>query len=99
VLASVGSNAPFVGLIGKDDAPATSWTEGALGHHPPAGDPGRGPQQPEHRCAWLDGRIPTAENLALAFWERINSELPDGQLRTLRLWETDKNWAEVGDHA
>jgi len=48
---------------------------------------------------WLDGRIPTAENLALAFWERISSELPEGRLRTLRLWETDKNWAEVGDHA
>ena len=28
---------------------------------------------------WLDGRIPTAENLALAFWERIESELPDGR--------------------
>jgi 6-pyruvoyltetrahydropterin/6-carboxytetrahydropterin synthase len=47
---------------------------------------------------WLQGRIPTAENLALAFWERIRSELPDGLLRSVRLWETDKNWAEVGDH-
>ena len=47
---------------------------------------------------WLEGRIPTAENLALAFWERISSELPDGLLRSVRLWETDKNWAEVGDH-
>jgi 6-pyruvoyltetrahydropterin/6-carboxytetrahydropterin synthase len=46
---------------------------------------------------WLEGRIPTAENLALAFWERIRSELPDGMLRSVRLWETDKNWAEVGD--
>jgi 6-pyruvoyltetrahydropterin/6-carboxytetrahydropterin synthase len=46
---------------------------------------------------WLQGRIPTAENLALAFWERIRSELPEGLLRTVRLWETDKNWAEVGD--
>ena len=47
---------------------------------------------------WLQGRIPTAENLALAFWERIWSELPEGLLRTVRLWETDKNWAEVGDN-
>ncbi len=45
---------------------------------------------------WLEGLIPTAENLALAFWERIRSELPEGSLRSLRLWETDKNWAEVG---
>jgi 6-pyruvoyltetrahydropterin/6-carboxytetrahydropterin synthase len=47
---------------------------------------------------WLEGRIPTAENLALAFWERVRSELPDGSLRSVRLWETDKNWAQVGDH-
>jgi 6-pyruvoyltetrahydropterin/6-carboxytetrahydropterin synthase len=47
---------------------------------------------------WLEGRIPTAENLALAFWERVRSELPDGVLRSIRLWETDKNWVEVGDH-
>jgi 6-pyruvoyltetrahydropterin/6-carboxytetrahydropterin synthase len=47
---------------------------------------------------WLAGRIPTAENLALVFWERVRSELPDGLLRSVRLWETDKNWAEVGDH-
>ena len=46
---------------------------------------------------WLEGRIPTAENLAVAFWERIRSELPEGMLRSLRLWETDKNWVEVGD--
>jgi 6-pyruvoyltetrahydropterin/6-carboxytetrahydropterin synthase len=46
---------------------------------------------------WLRGVIPTAENLALAFWERIRSELPDGLLRSVRLWETEKNWAEVGD--
>jgi 6-pyruvoyltetrahydropterin/6-carboxytetrahydropterin synthase len=48
---------------------------------------------------WLQGCIPTAENLALAFWERISSELPEGLLRSVRLWETDKNWAEVCDHA
>lgn len=46
---------------------------------------------------WLEGRIPTAENLAVAFWERIRSELPEGLLRSVRLWETDKNWVEVGD--
>jgi 6-pyruvoyltetrahydropterin/6-carboxytetrahydropterin synthase len=44
---------------------------------------------------WLAGRIPTAENLAVAFWDRICSELPEGCLRSVRLWETDKNWAEV----
>ncbi len=48
---------------------------------------------------WLEGLIPTAENLAVAFWERIRSELPAGLLRSVRLWETDKNWAEVGERA
>ena len=48
---------------------------------------------------WLKGRIPTTENLALAFWERLQPELPDGLLRAVRVWETDKNWAEVGDQA
>jgi 6-pyruvoyltetrahydropterin/6-carboxytetrahydropterin synthase len=45
---------------------------------------------------WLKGRIPTTENLALAFWERLRPELPDGLLRSVRVWETDKNWAQVG---
>jgi len=48
---------------------------------------------------WLSGRIPTAENLALAFWERLQPELPEGLLRSVRVQETDKNWAEVGDKA
>ena len=48
---------------------------------------------------WLKGRVPTAENLAQAFWERLRPELPDGQLRSVRVWETDKNWAEVSDRA
>jgi 6-pyruvoyltetrahydropterin/6-carboxytetrahydropterin synthase len=47
---------------------------------------------------WLAGRIPTAENLALAFWDRLSPELPAGMLRSVRVSETDKNWAEVGDH-
>ena len=46
---------------------------------------------------WLSGRIPTAENLAVTFWERLRPELPEGLLRSVRVWETDKNWAEVGD--
>ena len=48
---------------------------------------------------WLEGLIPTAENLAAAFWDRMRSELPAGSLRSVRLWETDKNWAEVGERS
>jgi 6-pyruvoyltetrahydropterin/6-carboxytetrahydropterin synthase len=48
---------------------------------------------------WLKGLIPTAENLAHAFWERLQPELPARLLRSVRVWETDKNWAEVGDQS
>jgi 6-pyruvoyltetrahydropterin/6-carboxytetrahydropterin synthase len=48
---------------------------------------------------WLSGLIPTAENLAITFWERLQQALPDGLLRSVRVWETDKNWAEVGGRA
>lgn len=43
---------------------------------------------------WLRERIPTAENLALAFWDRLRPQLPDGSLRRVRVYETEKNWAE-----
>ncbi len=46
---------------------------------------------------WLEGLIPTAENLAVTFWERLQRELPAGSLRSVRVSETDKNWVEVGD--
>jgi len=48
---------------------------------------------------WLKGLVPTAENLAQACWDRLQPELPDGLLRVVRVWETDKNWAEVGERA
>jgi 6-pyruvoyltetrahydropterin/6-carboxytetrahydropterin synthase len=61
-------------------------------------------QEVDHRnlntdVPWLKERIPTAENLALAFWERLQTELPEGLLRSVRVSETEKNWAEVGDYA
>jgi|GEM_PF-104555 len=43
---------------------------------------------------WLAGRIPTAENLAAAFWDRLKPHLPAGALHAVRVWETEKNWAE-----
>jgi 6-pyruvoyltetrahydropterin/6-carboxytetrahydropterin synthase len=46
---------------------------------------------------WLEGLIPTAENLAVAISRRVRPELPEGSLRSVRVWETDKNWAQVGD--
>jgi 6-pyruvoyltetrahydropterin/6-carboxytetrahydropterin synthase len=43
---------------------------------------------------WLTGLIPTTENLVSAFWDRLDANLPDGLLYSVRLIETEKNWAE-----
>jgi 6-pyruvoyltetrahydropterin/6-carboxytetrahydropterin synthase len=43
---------------------------------------------------WLRGVIPTTENLASAFWSRLDANLPDGLLYSVRIGETEKNWAE-----
>ena len=44
--------------------------------------------------AWLEGRIPTAENLAAVFFERLRPHVTRGRLHTVRGWETEMNWAE-----
>jgi 6-pyruvoyltetrahydropterin/6-carboxytetrahydropterin synthase len=46
---------------------------------------------------WLRDRIPTAENLALAFWERLQPHLREGSLQRVRVYETEKNWAECSE--
>jgi 6-pyruvoyltetrahydropterin/6-carboxytetrahydropterin synthase len=43
---------------------------------------------------WLEGIIPTAENLARTFFERAARELPDGvELIALTVHETERNSA------
>src|SRR5919198_2025352 len=44
---------------------------------------------------FLDGVIPTAENLALAFWRELESHLPGGRLERVRLVESENNLVEV----
>ena len=44
--------------------------------------------------AWLVGRIPTAETLAVVFFERLEPHITRGTLYAVRVWETEKNWAE-----
>jgi 6-pyruvoyltetrahydropterin/6-carboxytetrahydropterin synthase len=43
---------------------------------------------------WMKGKIPTAENMADVFWERLEDHLPPGLLYRVVVKETDKNWAE-----
>jgi len=40
---------------------------------------------------FLRGVIPTAENLARAFWEQLAPAIPRGELYEIRLRETDRN--------
>lgn len=43
---------------------------------------------------WLDGRNPTAENLSVAIWKRLEGRLDGAELVSVKLWETDRNVAE-----
>ena len=47
---------------------------------------------------FLSGTLPTAENLALAFWNEIEPRLGALTLRKVRLVESENNAAEVSAH-
>ncbi|GCF07459.1 6-carboxytetrahydropterin synthase [Dictyobacter arantiisoli] len=42
---------------------------------------------------WLEGVIPTAEMLAIKFWERLERGFPEGLLYEVKLHETENNIA------
>ena len=49
---------------------------------------------------WLQGVIPTTENLVVAIWNRLANQLPDSvSLERLVLWETPRNSAEYTGEA
>jgi 6-pyruvoyltetrahydropterin/6-carboxytetrahydropterin synthase len=43
---------------------------------------------------WLEGVIPTAENLAVQFWRRLEPHVSPARLHRLRLYESDDNMVE-----
>ncbi|MEJ2503082.1 MAG: 6-carboxytetrahydropterin synthase [Gemmatimonadota bacterium] len=44
---------------------------------------------------WMNGLIPTTENLVVAIWDRVVSKVPEGvDLVRLVLWETPRNYVE-----
>ncbi len=43
---------------------------------------------------FLKDVIPTAENLAIAFWKRLENEIPNGKLYSIKLYETERNIVE-----
>ena len=44
--------------------------------------------------AWLEGVIPSTENLVVALWDRLAPRIPRGRLVRLVLWETPRNYVE-----
>jgi 6-pyruvoyltetrahydropterin/6-carboxytetrahydropterin synthase len=44
--------------------------------------------------AFLRNLLPTTENLVIAFWNEIEPQLPTGRLHCVRLYETERNYAE-----
>ena len=43
---------------------------------------------------WFRSHIPSAENIAVFVWERLQDKLPSGRLKRVRLWETPRNWVD-----
>jgi 6-pyruvoyltetrahydropterin/6-carboxytetrahydropterin synthase len=43
---------------------------------------------------WLEGVIPTTENLAVAIWRRLDGRLGDVTLECVKIWETERNLVE-----
>ncbi len=44
--------------------------------------------------SWLEGVIPSTENLVVALWSRLAPRIPSGRLVRLVLWETPRNYVE-----
>ena len=43
---------------------------------------------------FMRGINPTAENIVVACWRALERHVAPGQLRRLRLWETENNYVE-----
>ncbi len=44
-----------------------------------------------HDVPFLKDVIPTMENMVVIFWKILESHLPAGKLKMIRLWESEKN--------
>ncbi len=43
---------------------------------------------------FLSGVIPTAENIAVAIWHQLFNRIPNGKLFSVKVYETENNYAE-----
>jgi 6-pyruvoyltetrahydropterin/6-carboxytetrahydropterin synthase len=47
-----------------------------------------------HDVDFMQGIIPTAENLAIMFWKILEPVLPSGKLHSIKLFESENNFVE-----
>jgi 6-pyruvoyltetrahydropterin/6-carboxytetrahydropterin synthase len=43
---------------------------------------------------FLSGKIPTAENIAMGIWDQLYNVIPEGELFSVKLYETENNYVE-----
>ena len=43
---------------------------------------------------FMNGIIPTSENIAMAIWKQLVDKLPGGKLYSVKLYETENNYVE-----
>lgn len=48
---------------------------------------------------FLKDVIPTAENMAIAFWAILEKKIPEGRLVSIKLYESDNNFVEYRGEA
>ncbi|MFA5803495.1 MAG: 6-carboxytetrahydropterin synthase [Melioribacteraceae bacterium] len=47
-----------------------------------------------HEVDFLQGIIPTAENICIAVWNELQNKIPAGKLFSVKLYETENNYVE-----
>jgi len=47
-----------------------------------------------HEVDFLQGIIPTAENICIAIWNELQNKIPTGKLFSVKLYETENNYVE-----
>lgn len=47
-----------------------------------------------HDVDFMKGVIPTAENIAVKIWEQLVDKIPSGKLYSVKIYETENNYAE-----
>ncbi|MEW6004170.1 MAG: 6-carboxytetrahydropterin synthase [Stygiobacter sp.] len=43
---------------------------------------------------FLKGKIPTAENIAIGIWDQLENKIEEGELYSVKLYETENNYVE-----